>query len=58
MKKIRIKVFIPVLNIVERLDIEYPEDFRQREIDDLVESKIKDYLYNAISFTITETPYE
>lgn len=58
MKKIKIEVYVPVTAQFVILDIEYPQDFRQREIDDLVEREIKDFLYNAISFTITELSNE
>ena len=58
MKKIKIEVYVPVTAQFVILDIEYPQDFRQREIDDLVEREIKEFLYNAISFTITELSNE
>lgn len=58
MIKIKIKVYVPVTAQFAILDIEYPQDFRQREIDDLVEREIKEFLYNAISFTITELSNE
>lgn len=58
MKQIKIKVYVPVTAQFAILDIEHPQDFRQREIDDLVEREIKEFLYNAISFTITELSNE
>ena len=53
MIKIKIKVYIPLAGVNVNLFIEYPKDYRQREIDDLVEKTIKDYLYNSIDFQIT-----
>jgi len=43
MQKIKIKVYVPVTTQFVILDIEYPQDFRQREIDDLVEREIKEF---------------
>lgn len=53
MIKIKVKVYIPLAGVSVNLFIKYPEDYRKREIDDLVEKTIKDYLYNSIDFQIT-----
>lgn len=58
MKKIKIKLYIEWLDEEVILEIEHLADYRQSEINDLVEKKIKDYLYNVVDFEVRDVTNE